>query len=78
MNYLNLLNYTKLMFIHLTNNKRRKMNTKRIIELVQKMSEESHRKINLGIELKALSEKDPEFVEKLEAFLNHCREERKR
>ena len=54
------------------------MKTIEIIELLTKLQEEIVYSMNVAIELKALSEKDPEFVEKLNAFINHCKEERKR
>ncbi len=54
------------------------MENKRIIEIIARMQAEVDYEMELAIELKALSEKDPQFVEKLEEFLKHCEEERKR
>lgn len=54
------------------------METKRIIEILEKVAKELMHSTNMALELKALSEKDPNFVEKLESFLDHCKNERSR
>lgn len=55
------------------------METKRIIAIIEKLQTEAFSyALQIAIELKVLSEKDPEFVEKLEDFLKHCEQERKR
>lgn len=54
------------------------MEIKQIIEILVRLQEEMNEFKNIAIELKALSEKDPEFVKKLDEFITHCKEERER